>query len=1275
MTRSHTDESSDATPAAPVSASVRTVTRRHSLEYASHVRHVARWLVLIVPVAVLIGSAVALFLWSLDLVTAQRWATPWLVWLLPLGGVAIGLLYHAVGRSAEAGNNLIVDEIHEPGAGVPARMAPLVLIGTLGTHLVGGSAGREGTAVQMGGSIASTVARTVYARVAGTLAWFRLDPNDQRMLLQSGVAAGFGAVFGTPIAGAIFALEVLAIGRMTYAALIPCLMASLIGDWATSAWGVHHTAYPTLLLDALGITRLDPLLLLKVAVAAAVFGLVSTVFAESTHGLTRLFRRLAPVPWLRPALGGVIVLGLMVLVGSRDYLGLGVITADGQGVSIVNSFKEGAIAPWSWALKLLFTAVTLGSGFKGGEVTPLFFIGATLGHTMGVLLDAPIALFAAIGFVAVFAGATNTPLACTIMGVELFGAQIGVYLATACFLAYLFSGHSSIYSAQRLAVPKGSVRVTGMVVALLLCSTASLEAQQPPATRPSAARPSARLHLLVQHDGQPAAGALAVVLDVAPFVGGVVDDDGRLVLTMPAGPQRVVVRRIGLRTDTLSLVLRAGQDTSVTVSMVLVPPHANVVITTPIAGDETAASRTELGAVVVAATRGERRVEDTPLRVEVIDEEELEEKVAMSPGDIAMLLNETGGLRVQPTNPSLGGANVRVQGLRGRYTLLLADGLPLYGGQTGGLGLLQIPPLDLGRVEIIKGTASALYGSAALGGVINLVSRRPGDAPERTVLLNQTSRGGSDAVFFGSGALADAWGYTLLAGAHRQRRDDLDRDGWTDLPGHERFTVRPRVFFDNGQGRTAFFTGGLMTESRRGGTVSGGVVPGGAAWDESLGTTRADVGGLGRWLIGSGGVLGGSLVTARGSLMQQHHAHRFGPVPESDTHRTGFAELTVAVPRVYGDRAVTWLAGVAVQHDAYRAQDVTGVDYTFTVPAAFGQFDVDATSWLSLSSSARLDAHNVFGTLVNPRVSMLLRRNDGVFAGWTTRLSAGTGAFAPTPFTEETETTGLSPLALPATGGLAALRAERARSISIDVGGAMATGLGALEVNATAFGSRIADPLAVRTVPGTTPAGATRLALMNAVAPTRTWGGELLARLVRPLGATEHDTSPEHDDEDDEDDEHEREPPTLRVTASYTLLRSTECDPEATVSACTRREVPLTPRHALGIVASIEQHERSRLGVELYYTGRQALADNPFRAVSRPYLIVGVLAERVVGTRVGPARLFVNFENLTNVRQTRFDPLRLPAQGPGGRWTTDAWTELVGFTINGGVRFAFGGER
>jgi H+/Cl- antiporter ClcA len=395
-------------------------------------------------VAIVVGSACALFLWTLDLVTHLRWQVAWLLYLLPLGGLLIGVIYHVFGRSVEGGNNLIMEQIHEPDGGVPGRMAPLVLIGTVLTHLFGGSAGREGTAVQMGGSIASTFSR-----------WCSLDDATSKTLLTAGIAAGFGAVFGTPLTGAVFALEVLAIGRMDYEALIPCLLASLIGDWTCAAWGIHHTAYHIDSLAATSIAHFDLALVAKAIVAAACFGLVSMLFAELTHVLSHGFKRIVPVAVFRPILGGVIVIALVTLLGTRDYIGLGVTNPSPHGVSIVSSFMAGGVTPWSWWWKLLFTAITLGAGFKGGEVTPLFFIGAALGNVLGHLLGAPIDLFAALGFVAVFAGATNTPLACTLMGIELFGANAAVYIAVTCFFAYLFSGHSGIYSAQRIGTAKG----------------------------------------------------------------------------------------------------------------------------------------------------------------------------------------------------------------------------------------------------------------------------------------------------------------------------------------------------------------------------------------------------------------------------------------------------------------------------------------------------------------------------------------------------------------------------------------------------------------------------------------------------------------------------------------------------------------------------------------------------------------------------------------------------------------------------------------------------
>ncbi|MDB5332663.1 MAG: Cl-channel voltage-gated family protein [Phycisphaerales bacterium] len=425
-------------------------------------KYVVKWLLIAGPVGAVIGAAVALFLWALELATHARWDHPWLLWLLPAGGVAVGLLYHLFGKSVEGGNNLIMEQIHEPGGGVPARMAPLVLIGTILTHLFGGSAGREGTAVQMGGSMASTLCR-----------WLKLNEDDTRELLMAGIAAGFGAVFGTPLTGAVFALEVLAIGLLSHRAILPCLIASIVGDQVATALlatrGMGHTAYSIKSFATMGLVHATPhlswVLTGKVAIAAVAFGLASVIFAELTHSLSRVFRAAVPWPAWRPALGGLLVIGLAILIG-RDYLGLGV-TADPhhpEQVSIVSSFHLQGATMWSWWWKILFTAVTLGSGFKGGEVTPLFFVGAALGNAMARVLGVPehVDLFAGLGFVAVFAGATNTPLACTIMGIELFGAGsdnlLGsgfvVYVAVACFLAYLFSGHSGIYLSQRISAPK-----------------------------------------------------------------------------------------------------------------------------------------------------------------------------------------------------------------------------------------------------------------------------------------------------------------------------------------------------------------------------------------------------------------------------------------------------------------------------------------------------------------------------------------------------------------------------------------------------------------------------------------------------------------------------------------------------------------------------------------------------------------------------------------------------------------------------------------------------
>lgn len=389
-------------------------------------------LLLVIPVGILAGVASALFLWALDAVTQTRWNHPWLLFLLPLAGALSGWIYQKFGAHAERGNDLIIDEIHQPGGGVPLRMAPLVLLGTLLSHLCGGSVGREGTAVQMGGSLADGFARRIGAA-----------PELRRLLLLAGVGSGFAAVFGTPLAGAIFAVEVLSVRRIEPRSIIPILLASLVADLTCRACGAQHSSFAVASAPAtLG-------LLARVVLAALAFGLVARVFAWLAHTLKARLRGWIGSPLLRPVLGGLLVIALVWLLGTRDYLGLGVSSPDPSAVTLLSAFQPGGAHPWSWALKLTFTVLTLSAGFKGGEVTPLFFIGATLGNSLATTLGAPVDLFAALGFVAIFAAATHTPLASTVMGLELFGTHHTLPIIISCLIAHLAAGTTRIYHAQR----------------------------------------------------------------------------------------------------------------------------------------------------------------------------------------------------------------------------------------------------------------------------------------------------------------------------------------------------------------------------------------------------------------------------------------------------------------------------------------------------------------------------------------------------------------------------------------------------------------------------------------------------------------------------------------------------------------------------------------------------------------------------------------------------------------------------------------------------------
>ncbi|MGH7509261.1 MAG: TonB-dependent receptor [Gemmatimonadales bacterium] len=736
------------------------------------------------------------------------------------------------------------------------------------------------------------------------------------------------------------------------------------------------------------------------------------------------------------------------------------------------------------------------------------------------------------------------------------------------------------------------MRTSALIVLALWCAPALLPAQDQQATGDVIAT--------VRSESGTLLAEAEVRTDARQAV---TDAQGIARLALPAGRHRLTIARIGFQPATIEVVVPADREVSVTVTLEAAPYR--------------------LEAVTVLSTRTGSRLEDTPLKVDVIAPEDVSEKVQSSPGSAVAIFREPNALlKVQTTAPSLGGVAVRIQGLRGRYTQILADGLPLYGSEPGELGVAQIAPLDLGRVEIIRGAASALYGGQALGGVVNLFSREP--IRRHEILVAQNYRDATDLVGFAAGPLpgtsADSrWAYSLLAGGHRQQRRDLDGDGWTNLPGYRRLALRPRLFWSDRTGSTLLVTAGTTLENREGGTVGDGRTPAGAPFAEALDTRHFDLGVNGQRVLAPGWAL-----SLRGAALHQFQRHRVGGMTERGRVRTGFAEVALVRTDVSPSwRSASWVLGAALDAEGFRAFDVSRFDRTTATPGAFLQYDRPFTPWLRTSTSIRLDYSNLVGTILSPRLSALVKMGPH----WSARLSGGTGFAAPTARLEETAVTGLHPVA-----PLGELVSERARSASLAVTGRF----GGFELDATLFGSVIDHALQMRDIPLSGDPGAPTLRVVNASTPVRTWGTELFARWTRD--------------------------PFL-LTATYAYTRATEADPDSPSGL--RRSVPLTPRHVVTFDGIIEEEEVGQVALELSYIGRQALAEDPYRSVSRPYVLVGLLAMKRVGSR---ATVFLNAENLLDVRLSDYQPLVRPEPGPGGRWTVDAWAPLEGSMINLGVR-------
>jgi H+/Cl- antiporter ClcA len=391
--------------------------------------HVTRWIVLASIVGVLSGLLSAAFIESLQWATNTRTSNNWLVYTLPLAGLIVGASYYYLGRGLERGSNLLIEEIHRHSEWIPLRLTPLIFGASVVSHVAGGSVGREGAALQLAAGVTDPISRRL-----------GLNSADRSLMLITAIAGGFGSVFGVPVAGAVFALEVQRVGRVRYEALVPAFVASFVGNAVVRQLGIDHTHFPTI-----ANVSLTPTLTWQIALFGFIAGCIAWCFSRVTHLVRDTLKKYVMWYPLRPMIGGVVLAVLVLVCDWRDYQGL--------SFQLASQAFEGSAAG-QWITKILLTAISIGSGFVGGEVIPLFVIGALAGASFAHIIGANVALFAIVGSVAVLAGAANTPLACTFLGLELFGGNSIMLFALVCAAAYATSGHTGIYHAQRVSAPK-----------------------------------------------------------------------------------------------------------------------------------------------------------------------------------------------------------------------------------------------------------------------------------------------------------------------------------------------------------------------------------------------------------------------------------------------------------------------------------------------------------------------------------------------------------------------------------------------------------------------------------------------------------------------------------------------------------------------------------------------------------------------------------------------------------------------------------------------------
>jgi iron complex outermembrane receptor protein len=660
------------------------------------------------------------------------------------------------------------------------------------------------------------------------------------------------------------------------------------------------------------------------------------------------------------------------------------------------------------------------------------------------------------------------------------------------------------------------------------------------------------------------------------------------------GAQILRAALIGYAEQELSLTLAPGE--SLHVEILLVPEHV------------------EEEEVVVTATRTVRHIADVPVRVEAVPQEEVEEKILMSPSSVSMLLNESTGMRVQTTSATSNTANLRIQGLSGRYTQILIDGVPSFGGLAAGFGLTQIPPLNLRQVEVIKGASSVLFGADAIAGVVNFITKDPGGTPELSGVANATTQRGADLALFASRRFGDV-GVTVLGSRNTQPLHDVDGDGFGDVAEYERYSVTPKVVISAGGDVTVRGTMGYLSEERIGGATNAprSAIGTGAPYVEDLKTRRLDLASELDWSLAEG-----EAVAVKLAFMHLRRDAMYGSSPFNANQDILYADAQYAF--TLGAHAL--LAGAAFTADDFEDRTpVVGAARThrYTVPGFFVQDEITLSDQWTMLAGGRLDRHDTFGTFVTPRLSVMVRPSPSL----TMRLGGGGGFKSPTIFTEEAEETGFRNVR-----PLVNAEAERASSASFDLNWRTLVGEVGVGVNVAFYATKVLHAL----VADEDSLEAGVVALHGASGATLARGGECSVKLT-------------YDD--------------WKLSLGYTYLYADQEDRGLS------SEMALNPRHSFGAILFWESPEHGmKVGLENYWTGTQRLERNPYRDRSPAYWITGLVAEKALG----PVRLFVNFEDMFDTRQTRFEPIIVGEVRTGAFRTLPTYAPLEGRVVNGGVR-------